>query len=219
MQGNSKFLAVWWNLARALLKLIEVSMFTCVVRYCEQSHQYTWQARTSRGLQVARKPPFRQKKKKRSLRFDRGQPSGRCEALRRKHFTLPNNVSRGKKLAESTLGAWNWGVELGRGTAVPTVPTQTVSSSVVADRSVYSKPRLSVFVRSWTSQWRPRCPGNGQQPNRPSLSRLLKLQSGAQPCEKMTSQTVVVVVDDDPSSGITEVGWLSQMLENAFLLL
>ena len=30
---------------------------------------------------------------------------------------------------------------------------------------------------------------------------------------------VVVVVDDDPSSDITEAGWLSQMLENAFLLL
>ena len=101
------------------------------------------QARTSRGLQVARKSPFRQKKKKKSLRFDRGQPSGRYEALRRKHFTLPDNVSyvSRKKLAESSLG-------LGRGTTVPTVPTQTVSSSVLADRSVYSKPRLSAFMRS-----------------------------------------------------------------------
>ena len=46
------------------------------------------------------------------MRFDRGQPSGRYEALRRKHFTLPNNVSH-RKLVESTLaglGAWNWGV-------------------------------------------------------------------------------------------------------------
>ena len=48
------------------------------------------QARTSRGLQVARKPPFRQKKKKKKkVRFDRGQPSAAAtipyEALRRKH--------------------------------------------------------------------------------------------------------------------------------------
>ena len=52
------------------------------------------------------------------------------------------------------------------------------------------------------------CPGNGQQPNRPSLSRLLKLQSG--PAHKTLREddqpNMVVVVDDDPSSDITEVG-------------
>ena len=51
------------------------------------------------GFAGCSQTPFRQKKKKkkkRSLRFDRGQPSGRYEALRRKHFTFPNtcNVSR-----------------------------------------------------------------------------------------------------------------------------
>ena len=116
-------------------------------KLCPIHFNETWrQARTSRGLQVARKPPFRQKKKKKK--------KGRCASTAASvaAATKPSGESPShfrKTEARRVYPGARWGVELGRGTAVPTVPTQTVSSSVVADRSVFSsKPRLSGFVRS-----------------------------------------------------------------------
>ena len=87
----------------------------------------------------------------------RGVLRGVCRLLANPPFAKrkkKNKASTAASLAAALKPhrVYPWGVELGRGTAVPTVPTQTVSSSVVADRSVFSsKPRLSAFVRSWTS--------------------------------------------------------------------
>ena len=75
------------------------------------------QARTSRGLQVARKPPFRQKKKKKKkVAALRPRPlrSLAPKALHafesRKKLRVADSRTTAAATCRSTLGAWNWGV-------------------------------------------------------------------------------------------------------------
>ena len=142
------------------------------------------------------------------------------EALRRKHWLHTSEEAR---------RVYPWGVELGRGTAVPTVPTQTVSSSVVAcrpDTGQFSAANL-VSLRSWEAVLLSvRQVKMSRIRIRPTAQPSI-FESFAQAAKRRTTlreasddqPNVVVVVDDDPSFDITEVGWLPQMLENAFLLL
>ena len=161
---------------------------------------YQYQARTSRGLQVARKPPFRQKKKKRkrSLHFDRGQPSARYEALRRKHFTLPNNVyvpvrsSRSLPLRRGT-GAWYRGTH--RAHTNGFVECRGRQVSLQQTSSLCVREKLNFLVSAKMSRKRPTA--------QPSI-----VESFAQAAKQRTTlreddqPNVVVVVDDDPSSDI-----------------
>ena len=102
------------------------------------------------GFAGCSQTPLRKKKKEKKGRCAQLRPRPLRSLAAKAHHTITYPVRLLKKLVVYTWA--RWGVELGRGTAVPTVPTQTVSSSVVADRSVFSsKPRLSAFVRSWAS--------------------------------------------------------------------
>ena len=198
------------------------------------------QARTSRGLQVARKPPFRQKKKKkkkkkkRSLRFDRGQPSGHyLRSLAPK--ALHASVRSSQSLA--------WGVELGRGTAVPPPCPHKRFRRVSWQTGQFTATLVS--LRSWEAELLSVRQDVQETANSPTVHLWVvcsssKAAHNLRACEKMTSQTWWLsltmirsfvrhhVMSDEGSSSTTtttfgwsctEVGWLSQMLENAFLLL
>ena len=165
--------------ARPLLFLCSsAGSFSCVVQ------REVLGRRVLRGVcRLLANPPFAKKKKKKK----KGRCASTAASLATATYTKPCGESTDftlpKKLVESTLEAWNLGVV----PQYPPCPNKRfrLVSWQTADRSVFSsKPRLSAFVRSWTSKCPPRCPGNAQQPNRPSLSRLLKLQSGAQPARR-----------------------------------